>query len=46
LADLCCDAVAILFPEVWNVVPGGLHTFAVWKNDLYRFSQVLFKEKK
>ena len=32
--------------HVWNVVPGGLHNFAVWKNDLYQFSQMLFKEKK
>jgi enterochelin esterase-like enzyme len=32
--------------HVWNVVPGGGHTFPVWKNDLYLFSQMLFKEKK
>ena len=32
--------------HVWNVVPGGGHTFPVWRNDLYLFSQMLFKEKK
>jgi enterochelin esterase-like enzyme len=32
--------------HVWNVVPGGAHNFPVWKNDLYVFSQMLFKEKK
>jgi enterochelin esterase-like enzyme len=32
--------------HVWNVVPGGAHNFQVWRNDLYQFSQMLFKEKK
>jgi len=31
--------------HVWNVVPGGAHNFPVWKNDLYLFSQMIFKEK-
>jgi enterochelin esterase-like enzyme len=31
-------------PHVWHVDSGG-HTFAVWKNDLYLFSQMLFKDK-
>lgn len=31
--------------HVWHLESGG-HTFAVWKNDLYLFSQMLFKEKK
>ena len=29
-------------PHVWNVEPGK-HEFSVWKNDLYRFSQLIFK---
>lgn len=31
-------------PHVWHLEPGG-HTFQVWRNDLYLFSQKLFKEK-
>jgi enterochelin esterase-like enzyme len=31
--------------HVWHVDSGG-HTFPVWKNDLYLFAQMLFKEKK
>jgi len=29
-------------PHVWYVEPGG-HDFAVWKNDLYHFSKLLFR---
>lgn len=29
-------------PHIWNVEPGK-HDFQVWKNDLYQFSQLLFK---
>lgn len=29
-------------PHIWSVEPGG-HDFKVWKNDLYGFSQLLFK---
>ncbi len=29
-------------PHVWHVEPGG-HDFAVWKQDLYHFSQRLFR---
>jgi enterochelin esterase-like enzyme len=32
--------------HVWNVVAGGAHNFPVWRNDLYQFSQMLFREKK
>jgi enterochelin esterase-like enzyme len=31
-------------PHVYNVVPGGQHDFKEWKNDLYHFSQMLFRE--
>jgi enterochelin esterase-like enzyme len=31
-------------PHVWNVFPGGEHDFTVWKNDLYQFSQLIFKD--
>jgi enterochelin esterase-like enzyme len=30
--------------HIWHLEPGA-HTFAVWRNDLYLFSQLLFKEK-
>jgi enterochelin esterase family protein len=30
-------------PHIWHVDSGG-HTWAVWKNDLYLISQLLFKE--
>jgi S-formylglutathione hydrolase FrmB len=33
-------------PHVWHVDLGGAHTFPVWKNDLYLFSQMLFRDKK
>jgi enterochelin esterase-like enzyme len=29
--------------HVWNVFPGGEHNFTVWKNDLYQFSQLVFR---
>jgi enterochelin esterase-like enzyme len=32
-------------PHVWHVDSGG-HAWPVWKNDLYLFSQMLFREKK
>jgi enterochelin esterase-like enzyme len=32
-------------PHVWHV-DSGAHTWPVWKNDLYLFSQMLFREKK
>lgn len=32
-------------PHIWHVDSGG-HDFAVWKNDLYWFSQQLFRESK
>ena len=31
-------------PHTWHLESGG-HTFTVWRNDLYLFSQHLFKEK-
>lgn len=31
-------------PHVYNVIPGGQHDFKVWKNDLYHFSQLIFKD--
>jgi enterochelin esterase-like enzyme len=31
-------------PHVWNVFPGGQHNLTVWKNDLYQFSQLVFKD--
>ena len=32
-------------PHIWHFETGG-HTFTVWRNDLYLFSQLLFREKK
>ncbi len=32
--------------HVYVVVPGGRHDFKEWKNDLYHFSQLLFREPK
>jgi len=29
-------------PHIWNVEPGK-HDFQVWKNDLYQFSQLIFR---
>jgi enterochelin esterase-like enzyme len=31
-------------PHLWNVFPGGEHNLTVWKNDLYQFSQRIFKD--
>jgi hypothetical protein len=31
-------------PHIYNVVPGGQHDFKVWKNDLYHFAQLLFRD--
>ena len=33
-----------MVPHVYVVVPGGRHDFKEWKNDLYHFSQLLFRE--
>ncbi|MFT3935168.1 MAG: alpha/beta hydrolase-fold protein [Chitinophagaceae bacterium] len=30
-------------PHIWNVNPGGEHNMAVWVNDLYHFSQRIFR---
>ncbi len=32
-------------PHVWHVESGG-HTWPVWKNDLYLFAQLLFRDRK
>lgn len=31
-------------PHLYNVIPGGGHDFKVWKNDLYHFAQLLFRD--
>jgi len=31
-------------PHVYNVIPGGVHDFKVWKSELYHFAQLLFRE--
>ena len=31
-------------PHVYVVVPGGRHDFKEWKNDLYQFAQLVFRE--
>jgi enterochelin esterase-like enzyme len=31
-------------PHLYNVIPGGRHDFRVWKNDLYCFATLLFRE--
>ena len=31
-------------PHVYVVVPGGQHDFKEWKNDLYQFAQLVFRE--
>jgi enterochelin esterase-like enzyme len=31
-------------PHVYVVVPGGRHDFKEWKNDLYHFAQMIFRE--
>lgn len=30
-------------PHVYHVIPGGYHDFKVWKDNLWQFSQLLFK---
>jgi enterochelin esterase-like enzyme len=30
-------------PHVWHIDSGG-HTFPVWKNDLYHFASLLFRQ--
>jgi enterochelin esterase-like enzyme len=30
--------------HVWNVFPGGEHNFTTWKNDLYQFAQLVFRD--
>jgi enterochelin esterase-like enzyme len=30
--------------HIYNVIPGGGHDFKVWKNDLYHFAQLIFRE--
>ena len=35
--------VAHQVPHIYHVIPGGHHDFEVWKNNLYMFSQLLFK---
>jgi len=31
-------------PHIYVVVPGGRHDFKEWKNDLYHFAQMLFRD--
>ena len=31
-------------PHIYRVIPGGHHDFAVWKDDLYHYVQLLFKD--
>ncbi len=31
-------------PHIYIVVPGGRHDFKEWKNDLYHFAQLLFRD--
>jgi enterochelin esterase-like enzyme len=33
-------------PHVYRVIEGGRHDFRVWKDDLYNFAQLLFREPK
>ena len=30
-------------PHIWQIDVGG-HTFPVWKNDLYHFASLIFRE--
>jgi len=30
-------------PHIYHVIPGGFHDFKVWKENLYMFSQLIFK---
>ncbi len=31
-------------PHIYQVIPGGRHDFKQWKNDLYHFASMLFRE--
>jgi enterochelin esterase-like enzyme len=31
-------------PHIFTVVPGGRHDFKEWKNDLYQFAQLVFRQ--
>jgi enterochelin esterase-like enzyme len=31
-------------PHLYHVISGGRHDFKVWKSDLYRFAQLIFRE--
>ena len=33
-------------PHIYDVIPGGVHDFKVWKESLYQFAQLLFKTVK
>ena len=35
--------VAKQIPHIYQVIPGGFHDFKTWKQNLYMFSQLLFK---
>jgi len=35
--------VANQVPHIYHVIPGGIHDFRVWKDNLYMFSQLIFK---
>ncbi len=35
--------IANQIPHIYQVIPGGFHDFKVWKQNLYMFSQLLFK---
>jgi enterochelin esterase-like enzyme len=35
--------VANKVPHIYHVIPGGFHDFKVWKDNLYMFSQLIFK---
>jgi enterochelin esterase-like enzyme len=32
-------------PHLYNVIAGGQHDFKVWKSELYRFTQLLFRDQ-
>jgi enterochelin esterase-like enzyme len=32
-------------PHIYNVIPGGKHDFKVWRNDLYHFAQMIFRDE-
>ncbi|HLX61986.1 MAG TPA: alpha/beta hydrolase-fold protein [Planctomycetota bacterium] len=33
-------------PHLYNVISGGQHNYKLWKAELYRFAQLLFREQK